>query len=362
VKLFIVGGFLGSGKTTAIKQAAHHLHRTKKKVGIITNDQGKQQVDTQFIRSHNIPVEEVSNGCFCCNFQDLDSNIKFLKNTEQPDIIFAESVGSCTDLVATVINPFLHLYDSQFEMVFSVFADVQLLLIYLQRNKEIFYENVNYIYGKQLEEADIIIVNKIDLLNEEQLKCAKQLIEAEYDGKTILYQNSLDKESIQYWITTICDNYQNSSLRPSLQLDYTIYGAGEAELGWLNEEIGIVTSDTNAVAAGFILINKIYDKIIQQGYPIGHLKFLMNDGQQKRKISFTTIPQNKCPQEPNDFKTDRIVILINARVQTKAILVKEIISDSILELEALTGCKVIESKLEAFQPGYPNPTHRIQSF
>lgn len=362
MKLFLVGGFLGSGKTTAIGQAARYLFKIKKKVGVITNDQGKHQVDTQYIRSQNVPVEEVSDGCFCCNFQELEKSIKFLKDTVQPDIIFAESVGSCTDLIATVINPFLDFYENQFEIVFSVFADVRLLLNYLQQNDEIFLENVNYIYGNQLEEADIIIVNKIDLLNDEQLKLVKQLIESEYDDKIILYQNSLDNESIQNWVTTICDNYQKSSLRQSLQLDYNIYGAGEAELGWLNEEIGIVTKDTNAVAIGFILINKIHNKIIQQGYPIGHLKFLMNDGQQQKKISFTTIPEYNSPHVQNDFKTDRIVILINARVQVQAILVKKIISDSILELEALTGCKVVESKIEVFQPGYPKPTYRMQNF
>ena len=101
MKLILLGGFLGSGKTTAIVNAARILMRTGKKVAIITNDQGDQQVDSAYVRSMDIPVKEVANGCFCCNYQQLDNHIEELKENN-PDIIFAESVGTCTDLIATI--------------------------------------------------------------------------------------------------------------------------------------------------------------------------------------------------------------------------------------------------------------------
>ena len=72
--LHVVGGFLGSGKTTAIIGAAKELIRRGKKVGIITNDQGKYLVDTAFFRAENIPTMEVTGGCFCCNFHEFHDN------------------------------------------------------------------------------------------------------------------------------------------------------------------------------------------------------------------------------------------------------------------------------------------------
>jgi Ni2+-binding GTPase involved in maturation of urease and hydrogenase len=359
LKLFLVGGFLGSGKTTAIQQATKCLHLDNKKVGVITNDQGVQQVDTKFIKGHNIPSEEVADGCFCCNYDELEKSIESLQINERPDIIFAESVGSCADLAATVINPLLIFHPGQFEIVLSVFADIRLLIKFLQNDKDIFYDNINYIYEKQLEEADIMVVNKIDLLNEEQLEPAKQLIEAEYGDKIILYQNSLSQESLQQWLTTITD-FQNVSLRPSLEIDYDMYGAGEAELAWLDEEIGIVTKDKSAVAAGNMLINKIYDKITGQGYPIGHLKFLVDDGRQQRKLSYTAIAVTTSNDE-SYTETERIIILINARVQATPVLLQKIVADAINETELSAACKIIENKLSAFQPGYPRPTHRISA-
>src|ERR1035437_1309558 len=129
MKLHIIGGFLGSGKTTAITNASKLLMHHGKKVAVITNDQGKYLVDTSFVDSNNIPAAEVTNGCFCCNFNSLSEQIELLKDKIHPDCIFAESVGSCTDLVATVLKPLQLLKKELFDMLtFSVFVDSRLLL------------------------------------------------------------------------------------------------------------------------------------------------------------------------------------------------------------------------------------------
>ncbi|MGH2644991.1 MAG: GTP-binding protein, partial [Chitinophagaceae bacterium] len=96
MKLFLLSGFLGSGKTTAIQQACSQLTEKGMRVGVITNDQGAQLVDSAFIKSFKIPDREVVQGCFCCNYTQLEAGIQSLKNENNPDVVFAESVGSCT--------------------------------------------------------------------------------------------------------------------------------------------------------------------------------------------------------------------------------------------------------------------------
>ena len=357
MKLLLVGGFLGSGKTTAIRQAARYLQTRNKKVGVVTNDQGALQVDTEYMIAQNIPTVEVADGCFCCHYDDLEDRIESLLQSEQPDILFAEPVGSCVDLAATVVNPLLTLNPGRFEIVLSVFADSRLLIKFLQEGRSIFYDNVNYIYENQLREADLIVVNKIDLLTGAQLEWAKQRIDAEYRGKTILFQNSLSEESVGRWLAA-CDEYKDASLRQALNIDYDIYGAGEAELAWLDEEIGIVSPKGNAIGTAYDLMRKLYDSIVDNGYPVGHLKFLLDEGHEQKKVSFTAIPTPE-EQHPAGEEADKAVVMVNARIQVAPAILQLLVRQTILEVEGRTGCRITEYNTSAFQPGYPRPTHRI---
>lgn len=69
MKLHLVGGFLGSGKTTAITNASKLLKEKEIFAGVITNDQGNYLVDSSFTMSNDILTGEVSGGCFCCNYK-----------------------------------------------------------------------------------------------------------------------------------------------------------------------------------------------------------------------------------------------------------------------------------------------------
>ena len=100
MNLHLAGGFLGSGKTTAIIGAAKYLMAKGLRVGVVTNDQGKYLVDTSFMRFSNLPTVEVTGGCFCCNYDDLNQRLDELIAAAHPQVIFAESVGSCADIVA----------------------------------------------------------------------------------------------------------------------------------------------------------------------------------------------------------------------------------------------------------------------
>ena len=130
-------------------------------------------------------------------------------------------------------------------------------------------------------------------------------------------------------------------------------------MAWLDEEVGILTHDKDAIETGMLFINSIDTKICRLGYPIGHLKFLVDDGQKQQKISYTSISQPVIRQKTNRLKTDRVVILINARVQTEPQHLNKIVSNVIDELESSTGCKVMEGKISSFKPGYPKPSQRI---
>jgi hypothetical protein len=128
-----------------------------------------------------------------------------------------------------------------------------------------------------------------------------------------------------------------------------------------------VTADKNAGKAAGIFVKKVYEKIAARGYPVGHLKFLINDGIKQEKISYTAVAvADQFTAVPaadqadvTDMETDRVVILVNARIQAEPILLQAIVNDAILETEQEAGCMITEHHVSAFQPGYPRPTYRM---
>jgi G3E family GTPase len=357
MKLHIVGGFLGSGKTTAISNGARLLIQKERKVAVVTNDQGKYLVDTSFMDSKDIPTAEVTNGCFCCNFDSLSDQIKLLEDKIQPEYIFAESVGSCTDLVATVLKPLQLLKKELFdEMTFSVFADSRLLLDYLLGKMLHFSDAISYIFEKQIEEADLLIINKIDLLSAEDLITLRNLVEVRLSRKNVIFQNTLNQLHIQHWLS-ILESLPNRR-RDSLEIDYQIYGKGEAEMAWLDEAISIQTDNSSALEHALIFIGMMIDEIEQREISIGHLKFLLKGDGLSHKISFTTINEDDWKIDLPVSNNSNILIMVNLRIEATPELAREIVKHGISAISG-SGVTVTVTHEQAFQPGFPNPTHRI---
>src|SRR5438093_2448368 len=123
-RYIMIGGFLGAGKTTAVAQLAQRLTAQGLRVGLITNDQGSELVDTAMLRSRGFSTEEITGGCFCCRFNTLTDAAQRLTDSTRPDVFIAEPVGSCTDLVATVTYPLRRIYGDSFTIApLSVLVD-----------------------------------------------------------------------------------------------------------------------------------------------------------------------------------------------------------------------------------------------
>ncbi len=358
MKLFLLGGFLGSGKTTAIQQACAWLKEKDIPTGVITNDQGVQLVDSAFFKGLDIANKEVVKGCFCCHYSDLEKAILSFQESDAPEILFAESVGSCTDIVATVIKPLLKSYP-ELEIAYSVFADAQNILKIINGDPVFSDEDVNYIFEKQLEEADLLVVNKIDLLSASEVHELKQWSARYLSGRLMLFQNSLTQEDIEKWLSAQ-QAFKKEEERKSLQINYEKYGAGEAKLAWLDETLTVSTANNNAVELAHALINKMYEKIRRKRYPIGHLKFLISSGQWQRKISFTSLYEPFLKQTRQTVKSNTVTLLINARIETQPGQLKQILTDTINEIGTGDDCQIESKQSAVFQPQFPKPQHRIE--
>jgi G3E family GTPase len=358
--LHLVGGFLGSGKTTAIIGAVKVLLSRGKTAGVITNDQGKYLVDTAFFRLSDIPTVEVTGGCFCCNYDDLDDRLDQLEGAVKPDVIFAESVGSCADIVATVVRPLLSLRQRETSLTtFSVFTDSRLLRMRLLGQDLPFNEDVVYIFDKQIEEAGLLVINKTDLLLPGQVQELASLTRSRFPDKQFLFQDSLQPDQVQQWVETLNSTPYDFNNQP-LEMDYTRYGSGEARLAWLDEKLFIKVTPEKAGALLINLIREILTAIQNQHAPLGHLKFFIQAGEKEVKVSFPTLTEENWEGQVGGFDGfDEIQLLINGRVEIEAINLKDLVQAALANAADSFQAEISQVQIDYFHPGFPHPTHRM---
>ena len=239
-KVILVGGFLGAGKTTLLARAAERLSRQGHRVGLVANDQAADLVDTELLKDAGANVEEVAGGCFCCRFPDMISAMERLVRETEADVLIGEPVGSCTDLSATVMQPLKKLHGQQFDVApFSVLVDGNQVRVLARLRKAAeqaesarFPDNVLYIYEKQLEEADLIVLNKADLLSAAELADLKASLSERFPDTPLLTMSAMTGEGVDAWLDFIGQGQPAG--RRIAEVDYDTYAAGEAALGWMN--------------------------------------------------------------------------------------------------------------------------------
>src|SRR6202041_3752295 len=155
----LVGGFLGSGKTTLILAAARELQKRGLHSAMVWNDQGEDLVDSHHASLSSMHSGEVTGGCFCCPLSQLIDAIDDLR-AYAPDVIFAEPVGSCTDLSATVLRPLLE-YSETYQLApLTVLVDPLRARSMLEEDADL---DMRFLFDKQLQEADLVCFTKSDL-------------------------------------------------------------------------------------------------------------------------------------------------------------------------------------------------------
>ncbi|MGC9350225.1 MAG: GTP-binding protein [Anaerolineae bacterium] len=360
--LHIVGGFLGSGKTTAIASAAKHLMAQGKRVGVVTNDQGKYLVDTAFFQASAVPAVEVTGGCFCCNYEDLEAQLARLRESAKPDVIFAESVGSCADIVATVVRPLLDLRVSEGDVdtTFSVFTDARLLRRRLLDLPMPFSDDVVYVFDKQIEEAGMLVINKRDLLSADEAAEVRALAEARFPGKSVRLQNSLSPQEVEAWVMAL-EAGAAAAPTTSLEIDYDRYGAGEARLAWLDEMLTFEVPQDGGRALVIHFMDALMRLLRREAVPVGHLKFLVQGGQERVKVSFPTLITKGWEREVPSLSGSEIQVLVNARAEVASSRLRDLVSEAADSATSESGASYEASHVASFHPAFPNPVHRIAS-
>lgn len=360
----MIGGFLGAGKTTAMLRFGQHLAAQGLRVGLVTNDQSSGLADTALLSTSGLPVEEITGGCFCCRFNSLMQAAERLTERTTPDVFLAEPVGSCTDLKATVSYPLRRMYGDNFSVApFSVLLDpVRALRVLGLEEGRRFSEKVSYVYRKQLEEADVLVINKIDSVESGRVTALRAALSERYPHARLFEVSARTGMGLEPWFSSVLGAEDEG--RSNLAIDYDRYADGEALLGWVNGTARI--GRAGAPFDGNDWLTRLATRLQRQlgglAIEIAHLKMTLTPAEDANDLCVVNVVGSESDavtafrlQGPIDAGE----LILNLRAEGDPDILRREAMSALTDLAAELGLDVAIEHIEDFRPGRPVPTHRV---
>jgi CobW/HypB/UreG, nucleotide-binding domain len=340
--IVLVGGFLGAGKTTLILAAAEQLKQRGLRSAMIWNDQGVDLVDSRHAALSGAESGEVTGGCFCCRLSQLIDAMSALR-AHAPDIIFAEPVGSCTDLAATVLRPLLAYSDTYQLAPLTVLVDPERARAMMDADAD---REMRYLFDKQWQEADLVCFTKSDVSPDYPEIAA---------GK-VRQLSAKSGQGVAAWLDEILSGAMAGGEKP-LEVDYSEYARAEAALAWLNLRAGFEPAGGLSPA---MLLGPFLDgldaALTARRIAIAHLKGIVHSDSGWVKAAICANGQEPVVEGNLDASPAwKLDLLLNLRAVGKPEEVRAIVER---ELSRRDG-GLTYSHMDCFSPSAPVPERRI---
>jgi hypothetical protein len=261
-------------------------------------------------------------------------------------VIFAEPVGSCTDIAATVFGPLRQDFEAYRLAPFTVLVDPARAATLVGEDVD---PDLAFLFQKQIEEADVVCMTKADLVS--AASAAPGLV-----GQNTRSLSAKTGQGVEEWLDEIL--FQDCDAgRTTLDIDYARYAQAEASLAWLNLSF---TLEPAAAIAPALAVGPFLDGLDQAltaaGLAIVHLKIL--DTCPTGWLKVAVCANGEEPRVEGDLDASaagRHELLLNLRAKGEPERVRQVVEE---QLQEVTG-KVLDMRLDCFSPAAPRPERRI---
>ena len=358
VRFMVVSGFLGAGKTTTMivlgeYMDAHAGERVDASTsasagdvkcenqseqifhaGIIANDLGANLVDTNLTQTSGCTVEEIASGCICYQMDNTIDKIRRLKDRDGCGFVMSDIPGCGVGALDHVYQKLHAECDDWITLApFTVIVDPERLRMLLPEKADIHLpEELIYLMRLQLEEADLIVLNKIDTLNDEELERDVAFLREACPDVPVMCISALEKTGIAElaeFISTHVSACKNFSVRYDEK-----FTQAEQVLTWYNRRMFFKTLDGGKIDYNAViddLIENVRMGLIEKKRNVPHLKtFASASGEEDfNKCSLIGVDYDIEHAHLFERSHEKMSMIINARAVCESRPLARIMDDAL---------------------------------
>ena len=281
IRFMVVSGFLGAGKTTTMIALAEHMNKTYGEAAIIANDLGANLVDTNLTQTSGCTVAEIASGCICYQMDNTVDQIRRLRDKDGAVFVMSDIPGCGVGALDHVYHRLATDNADEFTLSpFTVVVDPERLRMIMPERADInLPEELVYLLKLQLEEADLVVLNKADLLAPEDVERYVDFLHAACPDIPVMVISALERtgiEDLAEFIATHETALKNFSVRNNQE-----FADAEAKLTWYNRRLYLKTNDGGKIDCNAVvddLIESIRMGLIEKKRNVPHLKTFATSG------------------------------------------------------------------------------------
>lgn len=334
VKFMVVSGFLGAGKTTTMIALSRAINETGKNASIIANDLGaKNLVDADYTATTDLSITEISGDCICYQTENLVDRLRRLA-AEGADVVMSDIPGCGIGALDHVYIKLKAEYPGEFDLMpFVCVVDPERLRMILPERATInLPEEMRFLLGAQMAEADLIVLNKVDVLNDEERAACLDFIRTAYPEIPVLAMSARTGEGANE-VADYVMNHEAAAEHREIGYGSAEFEAAEEKLCWFNRRFYVTQRDDanidfNAVVDDFV--EAVRDGLIEVKRNIPHLK-LFAAGEEGDFVKSSLIGVDYDVEYEGKLKKEysRMSIVVNARAACESETMDEIVDDAL---------------------------------
>ena len=335
LKFMVVSGFLGAGKTTTMAALTKHLNKEWGKTAIIANDLGaKNLVDAATTAACGCEVEEITGDCICYINETLTERLDRMHKAGNK-FVMSDIPGCGIGALEHVYYQLDDRYGEKYDLApFTVVVDPERLRMILpeQANINLPLEDCQFLLDAQLKEADCIVLNKCDLLDQATIDADVAFLKENYPTIPVFTISALTGEGI----AKLAEHLVNTKAR--LERFSIGYGSApfveaEKKMSWYNRRAFFKSKDGEAFDANELiasLIEEIRAGLKKADRNVPHLKiFAFGEDDEYAKASLLGVDYDIEWNNKLASKYTKISTIINARAMCESETMAEIVDDAI---------------------------------